>query len=201
LSAESCSFTFSPRETHERRGEDRGRRGGLSVKSTQVPRVVSACALLTLRFRDQPTAGLPRLDPWITTGRARRRHDLEGAPTRRPDLYLPVNAGRRANHPLGLCELVTQRLVIASTHRWRFALTSGGHAAPLPCAGTRSLPGVCASPALAGATLTKVATIRPMARKAFLMGRRNVNDRSHSPSSSHQCEGARQILPSPDPWS
>jgi hypothetical protein len=54
--------------------------------------------------------------------------------------------------------------------------TSGGHAAPSPCSGTRSLLGDCAITALAVATLRKVATIRRMARKGFSHGMCNVND-------------------------
>jgi hypothetical protein len=58
------------------------------------------------RPRRQRQGRLSWLDPWVSTGRAGRRNDLERAATRRPDLHVTVNASRGADDPLGWGELI-----------------------------------------------------------------------------------------------
>src|SRR5262252_1668430 len=57
----------------------------------------------------------------VAAGRARRRNDLELAAARRSHLHVLVDAGRRADDALRVCEFVAQRFRAAAAHRRRLA--------------------------------------------------------------------------------
>ena len=67
--------------------------------------------------------------------------------------------------PLDCASLSLNGSLLPSPNVGASPLTSGGHAAPSPCSGTRSLPADCASAAPVEATLMNIAKIRRIGRK------------------------------------